>query len=80
MEQNKTKQINKHMLWVFISFTVILFSTDISNSIAYSFHNNITELGCIRYQIALVIPFIIIMINSYIYLFMYAKIDKNNLK
>lgn len=80
MQKNNRKEIKKHKLLFFISLVVILFSTDISNTIATNSYYNITDdLDCIRNQIALIIPCIIISINSCIHLFMYAKVDKNNL-
>jgi len=75
MEQSKKRKIKDHKLCILFSLILILFSTNISNSIAYSFYYNATDLECIRYQIALIIPCIIISMNSCIYLFKYAKTD-----
>ncbi|SEW37957.1 hypothetical protein [[Clostridium] fimetarium] len=78
MEQSNKRKIKDHKLCVFINLILILFSTNISNSIAYGFNYDATDVDCIRYQIALVITCIIISINSCIYLFIYTKTDKKS--
>lgn len=77
MKLNNRDQIKIHKLKVFISLSIILFSTDIANIITYYSNYKNTEADCIRYQIAIIIPCLIISINSYINIFMNNKTNNN---
>ncbi|MDF2804359.1 MAG: aspartate ammonia-lyase, partial [Anaerocolumna sp.] len=58
-----------------IKIAVIFLSTDIANIIAS--YSDFTDLTSIRYQVAVIIPCLIIAINSCVYLYTNAKTDKN---
>jgi hypothetical protein len=69
------EQIKRHKILLYSSLAVIFLSTDIANIIAS--YSDFTDLTSIRYQVAVIIPCLIIAINSCVYLYTNAKTDKN---
>lgn len=69
----KNSKLILHKILIFTSLVIILFSTDIANKIAYDSNVKVTDMDCIRYQISIIIPCLIISINSCVHLYMHTK-------
>lgn len=68
------EQIKRHKILLYVSLAAIFLSTDIANMIAS--YSVITDMTCIRYQIAIVISCLIIAINSCVYLYTNTKTNQ----
>lgn len=73
----KNDGISYHKFLAIFCLAIILFSTDISNVIAQSVSfKEVEDIDCIRYQISLVLPCIIIAINSFVHLYIKSKTNR----
>lgn len=72
----KTKELKpgwKHKIILAICLLIILFSTDIANWVASDHGYGYTDMDCIRYQISIVIPCVIVSTYSCVKLILLSK-------